>query len=83
MARGVDEVEMPGPAVPVGIFQGDALGLDGDAAFTFDIHGVQDLLDHLPFGQAAADPDEAVGQGGFSVVDVGDDGEVSGAVHGK
>src|SRR5690606_39598196 len=36
---------------------------------------------HLARGQAAADLDDAVGQGRLAVVDVGDDGEIADTPH--
>ncbi len=81
MAGGVDEVELVLLAVAGLVLQRDALGLDGDAALALDGVGVQHLLLHLTRLQAAAELDEAVGERGFAVVDVGDDGEVADALH--
>ena len=77
MPRGVNKVELVGFAITGFIAQGHALSLDGDAPLALQVHGVEHLLGHLPIGQTAADLDEAVGDGGFTVVNVGDDGKVA------
>ena len=82
MSRGVDQVEIVDLAVARLVGQGRGLRLDGDAALLFQIHGVEHLLGHFAVGQAAAELDEAVGQGGLAVVDVGDDGEIADIFHG-
>ena len=74
VARGVDEVELVHLAVLGGVVHGDGAGLDGDAAFPLDVHVVEDLVHAL--GQL----EDAVGQGGFAVVDVRDDAEVADVV---
>ncbi len=77
MAGCVHQVQNVGFAVLGRIFKADGLRLDGDAAFFFDVHGIEDLVGHLAGGEAAAGLDQAVGQGGFTVVDMGDDGEIA------
>jgi len=77
----VDQVELkvlPGPA---GVWQGDGVTLDGDAPFTLEIHGVQDLIPEVPVAYEIGVLDEAICQGGFSVIDMSDDTEVAGLVH--
>ncbi len=59
------------------VIQPHCLGLDGDAPLALDIHGIEHLLFHLAIGQPARDLDQAVGQGGFAMVDMRDDGKVS------
>jgi hypothetical protein len=58
-------------------------GLDRDAALAFEVHGVEHLLAHLAGGDGAGDLEEAVGECGLAVVDVGDDAEIAytGLVH--
>ena len=77
MPWGVDEVEVVDLAVARLVIQGHALGLDGDAALALQVHGVQHLGGHLPNIQAAASLDEAIGDGGLAVVNMGDDREVT------
>src|SRR5699024_936463 len=77
MARGVDQVQLIGLAVPGGVVHGDGPGLDGDAAFPLDVHIVQDLVGHGPLVHALGQLQDAVGQGGFAVVDVRDDAEIA------
>ncbi len=77
MAGGVDEVE--GVFLPIlgGIAHGNGLGFDGDAALALQLHGVHDLVHHLPLLVDAGLLQDAVGQGGLAVVDVRDDAEVA------
>jgi len=51
--------------------------LDGDAAFPLKLIGVQNLVSHLALLEGARPLQKPIGQGGFSMVDMGDDGEVS------
>src|SRR5690606_14385302 len=81
VAGGVDEVEVVGLAVARGVRQRHRLRLDGDAALALDRVVVEHLLFHLARGQAAAELDDAVGQGRLAVVDVGDDREVANVPH--
>jgi hypothetical protein len=53
------------------------MGLDGDAAFQFKVHGIQHLGLHLTRRQGAGQLQQPVREGGFAVVNVGDDGEIA------
>src|SRR5699024_12292495 len=77
MARGVDQVQLIGLAVPGGVVHGDGPGLDGDAAFPLDVHIVQDLVGHGPLVHALGQLQDAVGQGGFAVADVRGDADMA------
>ena len=74
---GVDQIQ--GVALPVGggVVQPDRAGFDGDAPLPLQIHIVQKLALHLALLHRPAQLNEPVGQGGFSVVDVGNDAEIS------
>ena len=78
VAGRVDQVE--GVALP-----GDphVLDLDGDAPLALEVHRVEVLLAHVPGVDGAGQLEDAVGQRGLAVVDVGDDREVAdaGRVH--
>ena len=45
--------------------------------FSLDIHVVEHLFLHLARGEAAGILNQAVGKGGFAVVDMGDDGKIA------
>ena len=77
MARGVDEIQLINLAVLGLVIQGDALRLDGDAAFALQIHGIQHLGLHFPVAQTAANLDEPIRQRRLTVIDMGDDREIS------
>ena len=85
--RRVHQIEDVGLAVFGLVVEAHGLGLDGDAALALDIHGIEHLFLHLALGQAAGGLDQPVGQGGFAMVDVRDDGEVAdtgqGRAHGR
>ena len=77
MARRVHQVQLISLAVISGIVEPDRLGLDGNATFPLDIHRVEHLRLHVAVGKAAAILDQTIRQGRLTVVDMGDDGEVS------
>ncbi len=83
VARGVDQVELIGLAIPGVVGERRGLGLDGDAPLPLEVHGIEHLLGHLPFRQPAAMLDETVRERGLAVVDVGDDGKVTDVLHGN
>ena len=77
MSRGVDQVKN----ILFSIFRvvdgADRLRLDGNAALPLQIHIIQYLGLHLTAGQKTGHLNDAVGQGRFAVVNVGDDTEVA------
>ena len=77
MARGVDQVELVGLAVVGLIAHGHGAGLDGDAALLFQLHVVQHLVRHGALVDAVGQLQHAVRQGGFAVVNVGNNAEIS------
>ena len=86
VAGRVHQVELIGLAVLVRVVEAHGLRLDGDAALALDIHGIEDLLLHLPVGDVAAQLDQPVRQRRLAVIDVGDDREIAdkaGIRHGR
>ena len=77
MARGIDKIENIVFAVLGGVIDPHGIGFDGDTALALDIHRIQQLLFHIPVLHGAGGLDQPVGQGGFSMVDVGYDREIS------
>ena len=77
MAWGIYEVPLILFTVLRLVIQSHALGLDGDSPFALNIHGIKHLRSHFAFGQATALLDKTVCKGGFTVVNMGDDGKVS------
>ena len=72
VARSVDQVDHV-----VAVVEPHRLELDGDAALALEVHRIEVLGAHLPGVDGAADLEDAVGQGGLAVVDVGDDRQVA------
>ena len=77
MARRIDEVELVLGAIERAVGHRHRLALDGDAPFPLQLHLVQKLRFHVLGPDGAGDLQKAVGQGGFAVVDVGDDAKVA------
>ncbi len=77
VAGSVDQVELVGVAVVRLVHHAHGVGLDGDAALALQVHVVQDLRLHLAACHRAGQLQQTVAQRRLSVVDVGDDGEVS------
>ena len=77
MAGRVHQVELIDLPVLRLVAEADGLRLDGDAPLALELHVVEDLVGHLAVGERAGGLDQPVGQGGFPVVDMGDDREVA------
>ena len=52
------------------------MGLDGDAALTLEVHGVEHLLHHFALRERAGYLKQAIRKCGLPMVDMGDDREV-------
>ncbi len=83
MTRRVDQVELVGLAVFGRIGHADRLELDRDSALALQVHRVEHLVLHVALADRPGVLQQAVGQRGFAVVDVGDDAEVPHAVLGR
>ena len=81
VAGRVDQVQLVGATVASDVFERRGLRLDGDAALALDFHRVEHLRFHLPVGEAAAALDQAIGEGRFAMVDVGDDRKIADLIH--
>ena len=77
VAGGVDQVQHVLLAVLRGIGHAHGLGLDGDAPLPLQLHAVQHLVGHVPLLHHARALQDAVRQGGFAVVDVGNDAKIA------
>jgi hypothetical protein len=73
----INEIEFVEGVIGGFVIHADGMRLDGNASFTFEIHAVEYLVLHLPAGEGVGLLKQAVGQGGFAVVDVRDDGEIT------
>lgn len=77
MPRCVHEVQLVLNPVIGFVGKADGLRLDGNAAFLFNVHVVEDLLGHLARFQPAAGLNQTVGEGGFAMVNMRDNREVA------
>ena len=80
MARGIDQIQLISFAVFCVIIQGNGTGLNGNAALPFQIHVVQQLIFHQTLVHGVGFLQDAIGQGGFAVVNVSNDAEISDVV---
>lgn len=78
----VEEVELVGLPVLGLEGKGDGVGFDGNSFFALEVHGVEVLGLGLALGDRLCFFHEAIGQGRFAMIDVGDDGEVTGEFDG-
>ena len=83
VAGGVDEVEDVLPPVFVRVGDAHGLGLDGDAALALQVHLVQILIAGFAVADQARVFEDTIGQGGFAVVDVGDNAEIADVIQGS
>ncbi len=74
--RGVDQVEFVLLAIARLVRHADRVELDRDAALPLQVHGVEELLAHEPLFHRAGGFDQPVGEGGFPVVNMGDNAEI-------
>ena len=77
MARGIDEIQHIVLPVQGMVIQPHGPGLDGDAALALELHGIEDLVLHIPELHGIAHLQQTVCQGGLAVVDMGDDGKIT------
>ena len=82
VSGGVEEVELVGFSVLGLKSEGDGVGLDGNPFFTLKVHGVEVLGLGLSLGDGLGFFHEAIGQGRFAMIDMGDDGEITGEFDG-
>ncbi len=61
------------------IFQAHGVSFDRNPALSLQVHVVQNLFSHLALGKRSRQFEQAVRQGGFAMVDMGNDGKVSDA----
>ena len=76
MSGCIDQIEVIGSAVFGCIRKANGLAFDGNAALPFDVHRVENLIFEIPLGYDMGGLDQTIGQGGFAMVNVGDDAEI-------
>jgi hypothetical protein len=83
VTRGIDQIQFEYLTGSARVGQGHGLALDGNASFPFDLHVIEDLIAKLPVADQAGVLNHSIGQGGFSMIDVSNDTEVSNLPHGQ
>jgi hypothetical protein len=61
----------------------DSVRLDGDTLLTFEIHIIKYLRLHLALVQSVGSLQQTVGQGRFTVVDMGYNAKISNFLHNR
>lgn len=77
MARSVDEVELVVLPIGSGVGHPHGLGFNGYSPLALEVHRVENLLNHISIIHRVGGLKETVCKSGFSMVDVGDNAEVS------
>ena len=83
VARCVDQMQVVGLAIVGGVGDPHGLCLDRDPALALEVHRVEHLRHVIAWRDGPRQLEDAVGESRLAVVDVGDDREVSNAVHGS
>ena len=82
MTWGINEVQRVGFAV-IGLErQADSLRFDGNATLPFYIHGIEHLILKFAISHNLAELNHPVGQGGFAVINMGNNAKISNILHG-
>lgn len=77
MAGCIDKIEFVYFAVFGFVWEMNALSFNGNSPFAFQIHAVENLLGHFSIRETATQLDKSVGNRGFTVIDMGDNGKIS------
>ena len=70
MSWGIDKVKLIGLAVTSLIMQSYCLSFNGNTTFALDIHIIEHLRFHLTIGQTTTHLNKAVGECGFTVINM-------------
>ena len=77
VAGRVDQIELVSLTILRLIHHAHRVGLDGDAALALQVHGVEHLGLHLAGGERSRQLQQAVGQRGFPMVNVRNNGKIA------
>ena len=83
MAGGINQVEDIQLTIGGLVFHPGCLEFDRDAALPLQVHVVEELLLHVPGRHRAGGLQQAIGQGRFAMVDVGNDAEIADPLNGN
>jgi len=83
VARSIDKIEIEYLTGSARVGEHHGLALDGNASLPFDIHIIKELVAKLPVINQAGVLNQTVGQGGFPVIDMGNNAEISNLLHGQ
>jgi hypothetical protein len=81
VAGSIDKIEPEYLTGSARVREHHGLAFDGNASFPFDLHVIKELVTELPIGNHAGKLNQTVGQGGFTVIDMGNNAEISDLLH--
>jgi hypothetical protein len=81
VARSVDQVELVALAILGVVVHPHRGRFDRDAFFAFQVHTIQNLRGHIPFGDRPGSLEESIGERGFAVIDMRDDAKITNLLH--
>ena len=81
MSGSVNQIEGKRLPIGAGIIKLDSVAFDRDTTFTFQVHIVKGLGHHIPHGDCLGDLKQAVRQGAFTVIYMGNDAKVADILH--
>ncbi len=77
VSRRIDQVQVVLLSIRRPVIEANRLGFDGYAPLPLQLHAVEDLVGHFPLGEGAGGLDKPIGNGGFAMVNMGDDRKIS------
>jgi hypothetical protein len=83
VTRSIDKIEIEHLTGSACVWEQHGLAFDGNASLPFNIHVIKDLVAKLPVINQAGVLNQTVGQGGFAMIDVGNNAEISNLLHGQ
>jgi hypothetical protein len=81
VTRSIDKIEIEDLTGSAYVGEHHSLAFDGNASLPFDLHVIKELVAKLPVINQAGVLNQTVGQGGFPVIDMGNNAEISNLLH--
>ena len=79
MSRCINQVQQVFLAILSPIGRADGMGLNGDTTLALQIHGIEKLFPEFSRRDGSSELQDPIREGGFPVIDVSDNGEVTGS----
>ena len=82
MSWSVEQIEFVGFAITGFVKHRDGVGFDGNSLFSLQVHRIQKLVLSLTLADCLGLFEQTVGQSRFTMIDMSDDGEITGEFDG-